>query len=450
MKLYNIQAERDLLGSIIIKPDNLCDCVDLLKGDDFFKDGHKLIYSAITRLYTSNKDVNVTTIAEALNSKLNIVGGITYISQLAGQTLQVESIKSYAEIIKKYSNARKLFAVLKKDTTRIEKTDADIKSIVRELQDLSLEFESKINADNGELDKPMANVLDSLEKRYLNGGAIQGIGTGYKKLDKTLNGLNRSDFIVISARPSMGKTAFAINMALNISKQHNISFFSLEMSKEQLLERALAAKALIKMNNIKSGKLTDEEWTSISQKSGLIVSSGLKIYDKVYSLNGIKAECKKRKLQEGLDVVIIDYLTLIDGAEKSNNRVQEVSKISRQLKLMAKELNIVVISLAQLSRAPEARNDHRPMLSDLRESGSIEQDADIVISLYRDEYYNLNTNDKGIIEAIIEKQRNGRTGFVKLAWKPEYQLITDKSPYVEDGTYSPDIFKNKGVQTSMN
>lgn len=425
MKLYNIQAERDLLGSVIIKPDNLCDCIDLLKSDDFFEDSHRLLYSTIVRLYTNSKDVNITTIAEDLNSKLSLVGGITYISQLTGQTLQAESIKSYAEIIKKYSNARKLLAVLKKDTTRIEKTDADIKGIVRELQDLSLEFESKINADNGELDKPMVNVLDSLEKRYLNGGSIQGIETGYKVLDKTLNGLNKSDFIVVSARPSMGKTAFAINIALNIAKHHNISFFSLEMSKEQLLERALAAKALIQMNNIKSGKLTDKEWTRVSQESGIIVNSGLRIYDKIYSLNGIKAECKKRKLQSSLDVVVIDYLTLIDGAEKSDNRVQEVSKISRQLKLMAKELNVVVVALAQLSRAPEGRNDHRPILSDLRESGSIEQDADIVISLYRDEYYNPNTDDKGIIEAIIEKQRNGRTGFVKLAWIPKYQLITD-------------------------
>ncbi|AZV58379.1 replicative DNA helicase [Clostridium sp. AWRP] len=425
MKLYNIQAERDLLGSVIIKPDNLCDCIDLLKSDDLFEDSHKLLYSAIVRLYTNGRDINITTIAEDLSSKLSLVGGITYISQLTGQTLQPESVKSYAEIIKKYSNARKLLALLKKDATKIEKTDADIKDIVRELQDLSLEFESKINVDSGELNKPMVNVLDSLEKRYLNGGAIQGIETGYRVLDKTLNGLNKSDFIVVSARPSMGKTAFAINIALNIAKQHNISFFSLEMSKEQLLERALAAKALIQMNNIKSGKLTDKEWMRVSQESGIIVNSGLKIYDKIYSLNGIKAECKKRKLQSDLDVVIIDYLTLIDGAEKSTNRVQEVSKISRQLKLMAKELNINVIALAQLSRAPEGRNDHRPILSDLRESGSIEQDADIVISLYRDEYYNPNTDDKGIIEAIIEKQRNGRTGTIKLAWIPKYQLITD-------------------------
>lgn len=425
MKTYNVQAERDLLGSIIIKPDNLCDCIDLLIADDFFEDRHKLIYSAITRLYTNNKDVNITTIAEALNSKLSIAGGITYISELVGQVLNNGNVKSYAEIIKKYSNVRKLLKLLQKDVTKIQKADADIEKIIEELQDFTLKLEAKGNTDDGSLDKAMGNVLDTLQERYQNGGAIQGIETGYRKLDKNLNGLSKSDFVIIAARPSMGKTAFALNIALNISKNYKVSFFSLEMSREQLLERALSAKTLIKMDNIKSGKLQDKEWARISQMSACIVNSGLNIYENIYSLNGIKAECKKRKLQGGLDVVIIDYLTLIDGAGKSDNRVQEVSKISRQLKLMAKSLDITVIALAQLSRAPETRSNHRPILSDLRESGSIEQDADVVISLYRDKYYHPKTEDADIIESIIGKQRNGKVGAIKLAWRPEYQLITD-------------------------
>lgn len=425
MKLYNIQAERDLLGSTIIKPDTLCDCIDLLKPDDFFVDSHKLIYSAIVILYTNNQDVNITTVVERLGNNLKIAGGITYISELAGQVLNARGIKSYADIIKKYSDSRKLLGLLQSDITKIQKSNADIEKIIEELQDFTLKLEAKGNTDDGSLDKAMGNVLDTLQKRYQNGGAIQGIETGYRKLDKTLNGLSKSDFVIIAARPSMGKTAFALNIALNISKNYKVSFFSLEMSLEQLLERALSAKTLIKMDNIKSGKLQDKEWARISQMSACIVNSGLNIYENIYSLNGIKAECKKRKLQGGLDVVIIDYLTLIDGSGKSDNRVQEVSKISRQLKLMAKSLDITVIALAQLSRAPETRNDHRPILSDLRESGSIEQDADVVISLYRDEYYDSGTTDTGIIEAIIGKQRNGETGFIKLSWKPEYQLITD-------------------------
>lgn len=425
MKLYNIQAERDLLGSIIIKPDNLCDCIDLLKSDDFFGDNHKLIYSAIARLYTNSKDVNITTITETLGSKLSLVGGITYISQLANQTLQTQSIKSYLEIIKKYADVRKLFLLLQRNINKIQKTDVDIKNVLKELQNFTLELETKNNLDNGSIDKSMENVLNNLEERYKNGGAIQGIETGYRKLDKTLNGLSRSDFIVLAARPAMGKTAFALNIALNISKSYKISFFSLEMSKEQLLERALAAKTLINMNNIKSGNLEDNEWTRLSFMSASIINSGLSIYDNIYSLNGIKAECKKRKLQDGLDVVIIDYLTLIDMVEKSENRVQEISKVSRELKLMAKSLDITVIALAQLSRAPEIRTSHRPILSDLRESGSIEQDADIVMFLYRDEYYNPDTEDVGIIENIIAKQRNGEIGTIDLKWKPEYQLITD-------------------------
>ncbi|APM39424.1 replicative DNA helicase [Clostridium kluyveri] len=425
MNMCNLQAERDLLGSVIIKPDNLCDCIDLVDPDDFYQDSHKLIYSAIKKIYTGSKDVSITTIAESLGKTLSDAGGITYISELAGQTLINNNIKSCGEIIKKYSNIRKLANLLQTNLLKIKNTDADIEDISKELQEFTLKLEVKQNKDDGNISNAMETVLDNLQTRYENGGAIQGIETGLGKLDKAINGLNKTDFIILGARPSMGKTAFALNIALNTSKNSKVSFFSLEMSKEQLLERALAAKALIKLQEIKTGNLEDEKWTRISRISGLIVSSNLKIYDQIYSLNGIKAECKKRKLKEGLDIVFIDYLTLIDGVAKSENRNQEVSKISRQLKQMAKELNIVIIALAQLSRAPEQRSDHRPNLSDLRESGSIEQDADIVMFLYRDEYYNADTEEKNIIETIIAKQRNGEIGTLKFKWEPEYQRITD-------------------------
>ncbi|MBV4417451.1 replicative DNA helicase [Clostridium tyrobutyricum] len=425
MNTYNLDSERNLLGSILINQDSLCDCIDLIKPDDFFENRNKLIYSSIVDLYTNSKDVNITTVAERLGANLRTAGGITYISELIGQTLINGNVRSYVELIKKYSNTRMLLRLLQKDITKIEKTDVNIENILKELQDFTLQLGTNDNLDDGKIDGAMEKVLNNLEDRYKNGGAIQGIETGFKKLDRTLNGLNKTDFIILGARPSMGKTAFALNIGLGTLRTAKVSFFSLEMSKEQLLERAISSKGLINNQKIKTGKLEDEEWARISEVSARIVTSNLKIYDQVYSLNGIKAECKKRKIQEGLDIVIIDYLTLIDGAEKSDNRVQEISKISRQLKLMAKELDIVVIALAQLSRAPEVRTDHRPNLSDLRESGSIEQDADTVIFLYRDQYYNPDTDEKDILEAIIAKQRNGEVGTIKLKWLPEYQRITD-------------------------
>lgn len=423
--LFNLEAEKNLIGAVILNNDKLCDVIDQVKPDDFYNDKHKLIYSTVVKLYENSKPVNITTIAEVLGNNLIQAGGITYISELVNSTLPTENVKAYGDIVKEKSNIRNLNRVLRTNISKIEKENVKSEDLAKELQEAALNIETKTSSDDGNLEEAMINVLDMLETRYRNGGAIQGVPTGFTKLDRTLNGLNKSDLIIIAARPSMGKTAFAVNLASNSAKNAKVSLFSLEMSKEQILERVLASRSLIHMDSIKKGQLKDEEWGRVSRISSLVVSSGLKIYDEIFTLNGIKAECKKRKLQEGLDVVIIDYLTLIDGAAKAENRNQEITKLSRQLKLMAKELDVTVISLAQLSRAPEARKDHRPMLSDLRESGSIEQDADIVMFLYRDEYYNPETEDKNIIENIIAKHRNGAIGTLKFSWRPEYQLITE-------------------------
>ena len=257
--------------------------------------------------------------------------------------------------------------------------------------------------DNGHVGEILENVLKDLEERYKHGGAISGIKSGYRNLDKMLCGFNRKDFVVLAARPSKGKTAMAVNLALKtaINSKAKVAFFNLEMGKNQIVERSLATLADVPLENIKSGLLNSEDWGNITEQGNIISESSLRIYDQVFTLSGIRGECKKLKIQGGLDIVIIDYLQLINGEEKTENRNQEIAKISRTLKLIAKELDITIIALSQLSRAPESRAEHRPMLSDLRESGSIEQDADVVMFLYRDEYYNKILRIKDLLNALL-------------------------------------------------
>lgn len=240
-----------------------------------------------------------------------------------------------------------------------------------------------------------------------------------------LGGFSKEDLIILAARPSMGKTAMALNLLLNTTfkGQAKTAFFNLEMGTKQIIDRAVALRTKIPLDNIKNASLSEEQWYQISKEASILANSSMKIYDKIFTLNGIAAECRKLKIKEGLDVVIIDYLQLIESGERTENRNQDISKITRRLKLMAKEIDINIIVLSQLSRAPETRSDHRPMLSDLRESGSIEQDSDVVMFLYRDDYYHKDSESKGIMECIVAKNRNGEVGTSRLKWKPEIQSI---------------------------
>lgn len=292
------------------------------------------------------------------------------------------------------------------------------------VQESFFRMEGGDSEEDGNMEESITEFLNILEKRY-KGEDTGGIKCGYNGIDYMTNGFCRQDLIIIAARPSMGKTALALNLALNSSITYGAktAFFNLEMGKQQVLERAMSVCTGISLNKIKKGELGDEEWSSIGEKSNILYSSGPRIYDKIITLKGIWAECRRLKQKLGLDIVFIDYLQLIESEEKSENRNIEISKISRQLKLMAKKLNITVVALSQLSRAAEARFEHRPRLSDLRESGSIEQDADIVMLLYRDEYYDSETEMPGILECIISKNRNGEVGTVRLKWKAELQRV---------------------------
>ncbi|MBE6069388.1 MAG: replicative DNA helicase [Clostridium lundense] len=424
-RFYNLEAEVNILGAILKDNNALCSVIDFLDSDDFYNTRHKLIYSAIVNLYERDIPIDLVTISDKLGESLLEAGGISYLSEVYTSYLPVYNAKYYGEIIKEKSNLRKMINLLEFKKKELQDKDKSCDDIVDSLEDAFLKLRTKDNVQDGNTEEALMQVTEMLQLRYENGGDIPGISTGYRVIDKMLGGLNKEEFIILAARPSMGKTAMSLNIALNtaINENAKVAFFNLEMGKNQILERALSALGEINCSSIKTGALKDEEWAKIMKVSNDLSKSSLYIYDKVFTLRSIIAECKRLKIQKGLDIVIIDYLQLINTEERSESRNLDISKISRQLKLLAKELEITVIALSQLSRAPEARANHRPMLSDLRESGSLEQDADVVMFLYRDAYYNPDAENKDILENIVAKNRNGQVGIARLKWKPEYQKV---------------------------
>lgn len=434
----NIEAETVTLGIILNKPDTLTEIIGTITDEDFYQEKHKIIYNAIAKLFTEDKKIDMVTITSILNDTgtLQQVGGITYLAQLIASTMAVNSIKAYAEILKEKSNKRKLIKIGQELMEQGYEDSKEAKEVMNHTENELFDILSKQENKIVRIDKALDETLAEIEKQYKQGGAIVGIPTGFQDVDRVLSGLQRQDFIIIAARPSMGKTTLAINIASNVSKTNTTAIFSLEMSKNQLVKKIISSETLVKAERIKNGQLQDDEWGRIAHKSGEIASRKLFIDDQSgVTINEIKAKCKKIKMQHGLDVVIIDYLQLMSA--KAQSREQEISTISRGLKQLAKELDVTVIALSQLSRACEARANKRPMLSDLRESGSIEQDADTVIFLYRDEYYNPETKDKHVTEIIFGKNRNGQVGTVKVAWMGEYQKFANLEQYKKVNEKTP-------------
>ncbi|MBN1042535.1 replicative DNA helicase [Clostridium botulinum] len=418
----SIEAEQTLLGCIISSIDKFLEVDAIVHELDFYVDKHKKIYGAIKNLVNRGVTVDAITLMEELKSRniLMLCGGASYITELSLSGINYSNIASYAEIIREKSNRRKL---IKAGQTLISKSfDEDINLVLEETERELYNVEaSKESNEIVPISKAVEKSLELLEERYKTGGKLKGISTGFKELDELSSGLKEKDFIIVAARPSMGKTAFALNIGQAASKQGSVAIFSLEMSRDQLMDRLLSAKCMIQFTKLTNGILNEKEFLDISNGANNLGTRKLFIDDESSLLSDIKAKCRKLKLQQGLNVVIIDYLQLIRVNIKTNSREQEVSHISRELKALAKELGITVIALSQLSRAPEQRADHRPMLSDLRESGSIEQDADIIHFLYRDEYYNKESEDRNIAEVITAKNRNGITRTTKLAWLGQYQ-----------------------------
>lgn len=427
-QFYNTDLEISLLGVMLNDSNALDDLIDV-KEDIFYNTNNKNLFIAIKTLWQDNIEVTVPNIYGLLKTDIDNVGSISYVTSVQTNYISSTGYKKIAENLEEYRVRREIREITK-DIGTMLKNEEKNETILSEISNKIDNINNLNEEDNGDIENPLDELCTILEERSINKGKVTGIETKLKGLDKRINGLNKQQLIIIAGRPAQGKTTLANNIALKIAHQgKHVAIFNLEMSKEQILEKMLSCIAFIKNDDLKLGNLDDEGWIKVAKGQSILseLRKNLKLFDKILDLDKIIAHSKKLKKQNKLDVLIVDYLQLIElnSGKKNMTREQEISTISRRLKLLSKELGITVIALAQLSRAPEQRADHRPILSDLRESGSIEQDADIVMFTYRDEYYNAESEEKGIMEIIISKQRNGSTGTEKIAWIPEYQKVCD-------------------------
>lgn len=427
----SIEAEQSVIGAMIIDKSAIAQVFEKLNEDDFYRDGHKVIYKAIREMYAKDMAVDLVTILEYLKTTdmLDKAGGVTYISELSSSVPTTANLSSYIKIVEEKSTLRKL---IKASTSIIEESynsGGDVEKVIDLAQKKVFDIAEKKDSKEYEA---LSDVLErgflEIERLFNNRGAITGVGSGIKDLDAKTSGFQKGDMVLIAARPSMGKTTFSLNIAENaaLKEGKSVVIFSLEMSKEQLAYKLLCSQANVDMLKLRTGNLEDDDWERIARATGPLANAKIYIDDTAgISVMDMRSKCRKIKMEHGIDMILIDYLQLMSGSAGSDNRQQEVSEISRSIKALAKEMECPVIALSQLSRAPEQRADHRPMLSDLRESGSIEQDADVVMFLYRDDYYHKDTEIKGIAEIIIAKQRNGPIGTVKMAWIPEQTRFAD-------------------------
>ncbi len=423
----SLEAEQSVLGSMLIDKEVVPVVMEILKPEDFYRPDHKEIYDVIIELFDRAQPIDLITVSERLklHGKLDLVGGLEYLTNIATEVPTTANVKHYAKIVEEKALLRKLIKASSDIVDLGYSASEEVTFILDKAEQNIFDILQKRSSQGFvPIKDVLVDTFNKLEELYNNSGNITGIPTGFADLDFKTSGLHNSDLILIAARPAMGKTAFALNLAQNAAVHSNVpvAVFSLEMSREQLVNRMLCSEAMVDSNRMKTGKLEDNDWQKVAKALGPLSEAPIFIDDTPgVSITEIRAKCRRLKLEHNLGLVIIDYLQLMQGSRsKSENRQQEISEISRSLKILAKEINVPVITLSQLSRAPETRTDHRPILSDLRESGAIEQDADIVMFLYRDDYYNPETEKKNIAEVILAKHRNGSTGTVELVWLGQY------------------------------
>ena len=425
---HDIEAEQAILGSMLTDKDAVISAVEAIEADDFYREDHKAIYSAIRSLYDRGEPIDIITVKAELTStgKLESVDGLEYLAVLPEKVPTTANAEQYINIVEEKAVLRNLIKTANEIITLGYSQEEEVDNIM-ELAEKKVFDIMKSRNQKGYT--PIRDVLvetfAEIERLYNQKGMVTGIPTGFVELDYKTAGLHNSDLILVAARPAMGKSAFTINIAANaaIKAKIPVVIFNLEMSKEQVANRILCSEAMVDSQKVRTGKIEEDDWGKLATALGPISEAPIYIDDTPgISITEIRAKCRKLKLEKDIGLVVIDYLQLVTASGKKNSsREQEISEISRSLKILAKELNVPVIALSQLSRAPEQRkDDHRPMLSDLRESGAIEQDADIVMFLYRDDYYNENSEEKNIAEVIIAKHRGGSTGTVKLAWLGDY------------------------------
>ena len=435
---HSVEAEQSVIGAMIVNKEAINTALEMIRPDDFYKEANKEIYEAIKVLFNKNEPVDIITLSEELKRRgtLENIGGITYLANLSSSVATTANIGYYCKIVENKSILRKLIkssdgimTIAYEDT---EEVNAIIEKAEKNIFDIT---QGRHRQGFAPINEVLLSSFAQIEERAANKGKLTGLTTGFTDLDNKLSGLQNSDLILLAARPSMGKTALGINIATNsaLKADAKVALFSLEMSKEQLAQRIISSTAHVDLQKIISGNLVDDEWIQIVNSMGPLSQIGIYIDDTAgISLTEMKAKCRKLKIEKGLDLVVVDYLQLMTIEGHPESRQQEISAISRGLKGLAKEMECPVLALSQLSRAPELRADHRPVLSDLRESGAIEQDADVVMFLYRDEYYNKDTEKVNIGEIIIAKHRNGPTGTVELTWKGEYTKYFNKENYLSE------------------
>lgn len=426
MPPHNMEAEQSVLGCMLLDKESVVTATDFLHSEDFYADSHKEIFESMLDIYDRGEPIDLVTVTEQLRQRgtLGAIGGVSYISDLSMAVPSTANVRYYVGIIEEKAILRRLISACNLVIKQSYEASEEVDLIIDQAEKSIFEITQKNTVSDFEPIKTV--LLDTyarIEELSKNKGKIIGVPTGFNDFDQKTSGLHPSDFILVAARPSMGKTSFVLNIAqyAALHADASVAIFSLEMSKDQLVQRMLSSESNVELQKIRTGDLSEDEWLKLVEAAGPLSQAPIYIDDTPgISVMEMRSKARRLKIEKGLDMIIIDYIQLMSGRGRIESRQQEISEISRSLKALARELSVPVVTLSQLSRAPEARNDHRPMLSDLRESGAIEQDADVVAFLYRDEYYDPETEKKNIAEVIISKQRNGPTGTVELVWLGQF------------------------------
>lgn len=424
---HSVEAEQSVIGSMLMDREAIISASEIITADDFYQHQYGVMFESMVELFNEGKPVDLVTLQNRLKEKdvPPEVSSLEFVRDIMATVPTSVNVKSYANIVREKAVLRRLIRVNEEIANTCYAGKEKLEDILAHTEKAIFDLlQSRNSGEFVPIRQVALNVLEKIETASRSGGTVTGIPTGFIDLDYKTSGMQPSDLVLLAARPSMGKTAFVLNLVDYIAVRKGLPcmVFSLEMSKEQLVNRMLAMESNVDSQKLRTGSLTDADWDAVVEGIGIIGNSKLIIDDTPgISITELRSKCRKMKLEYGLQMIIIDYLQLMTGSGKtSDNRQQEISEISRSLKALAREMNAPVIALSQLSRACETRQDHRPMLSDLRESGAIEQDADVVMFLYRDDYYNKDTDKPNVAEVIIAKQRNGPIGTIELLWRPEY------------------------------
>lgn len=422
----DIDAEQSVLGAMLLDREAVFRTMEILRPEDFYRESHRIIYEAILKLNETGSPVDLITISDELRrlDKLEQVGGVTYVATLTNLVPTAANVEYYARIVEEKALARALIQITTRVASQSYEGNESSEKILADAERALMELGGSRDASAL---TPVFNILpeafEQIEFAYKNQGKINGVPTGFIELDRMTTGLQPGDLIILAARPSAGKTSLGVQIGQQaaIKNQVSVAVFSLEMSKQQLVQRILCSEAMLDQFKVRQGNLAEEDWAKLTQVAGYVANAPIYIDDTAaMTVREMRAKARRLKAEKGLGLIVIDYLQLMQGNRRTDNRQQEIAEISRALKALAKELNVPVLALSQLSRAVEQRQDKRPIMSDLRESGSLEQDADVVMFIYRDEYYNPDTEKKGIAEIIIAKQRNGPVGSVELGFFKEF------------------------------